>query len=189
MLHYPRAMKPYTPAEVTRLLWWAHRQVSALRRQGLAAAVALGVGAGLRGTEMLTVRSSDVRLRGDHVIVTVRGPSARQVPVRPAYAGAVLEATSGAQGRHLFRDPVPWVQYVHYRHGRADQGNRRRATGFRSSVGLCGADTAALVGVERCWSTFTDVGEGYRVVGPAGWWGGCVRCGLGAVWMPVLGGF
>ncbi|MFC9790368.1 hypothetical protein [Rhodococcus sp. NPDC127528] len=111
-LHYPHVAKPYTPAQVSRLLWWALRQVSDVRRRGLAAAVALGVGAGLRGTEMLTIRSPDVRSRGDHVIVAVPGPSARQVPVRAAYAGAVIEAAQRADGGHLFREPVPRVEFV-----------------------------------------------------------------------------
>ncbi|WP_245709242.1 hypothetical protein [Rhodococcus tukisamuensis] len=112
VLHYPRTANPYTPAEVSRLLWWAPRQVNAVRRRGLAAAVALGVGAGLRGTEMLSVSSSDVRERGDYVIVAVRGQNARQVPVRPAYAGAVLEAAENAHGGQLFHDPLPPVNAV-----------------------------------------------------------------------------
>ncbi|WP_245816382.1 site-specific integrase [Rhodococcus maanshanensis] len=109
VLHYPFTVNPYTPAEVSRLLWWAPRQATAVRRRGLAAVVALGAGAGLRGTEMVSVRSSDVRERGDHVIVAVRGPSARQVPVRPAYADAVLEAAENAHGGHVFHDPFPAV--------------------------------------------------------------------------------
>lgn len=107
VLHYPRTVTPYTSAQVAGLLWWAPRQSTALRRRTLAAAVALGAGCGLRGTEMMTVRASDVRIRGDHVIVTVTGPRARQVPVRPQYAAAVLDAAERAAGGHLFRDPVP----------------------------------------------------------------------------------
>lgn len=107
VLHYPCTATPYTAAQVSRLLWWAPRQRTALRRRVLAAAVALGGGAGLRGTEMMTVRTSDVRVRGEHVIVTVRGPRARQVPVRPRYTSAVLDAAERAAGGHLFRDPVP----------------------------------------------------------------------------------
>ncbi|MGW0177214.1 hypothetical protein ACWDUM_25595 [Rhodococcus sp. NPDC003322] len=112
VLHYPHGAKPYTFAQVSRLLWWAPRQVTAIRRRGLAAAVALGAGAGLRGTEMMSVRSSDVRERSPHVIVTVRGPMARQVPVRPAYADAVLEAADNAHGGPLFHDPLPPVWAV-----------------------------------------------------------------------------
>ncbi|WP_072814680.1 hypothetical protein [Rhodococcus zopfii] len=107
VLHNPCTANPYTPAQVARLLWWAPRQTTELRRRTLAAAVALGAGCGLRGIEMMTVRASDVRVRGDHVIVTVTGPRARQVPVRPQYAAAVLAAVDRAAGGHLFRDPVP----------------------------------------------------------------------------------
>ncbi|WP_231496494.1 hypothetical protein [Rhodococcus sp. UNC363MFTsu5.1] len=112
VLHYARTANPYTFAEVSRLLWWAPRQVTAIRRRGLAAAVALGAGAGLRGTEMMSVRSSDVRERGAHVVVTVHGSKTRQVPVRPAYAGAVLEAAEKAHGGPLFHDPLPPVWAV-----------------------------------------------------------------------------
>ena len=111
-LRAPPPRRPYTPAQVAQLLWWAPRQASAVRRQGLAAAVALGVGAGLGGTEMLGVGASDVRVRGEHVIVRVRGRRGREVPVRPQYCGAVLAALESAGGGHLFRDPVPRVEFV-----------------------------------------------------------------------------
>ncbi|WP_009478358.1 hypothetical protein [Rhodococcus sp. JVH1] len=64
---------PYTSEQVETLLWWAPRQASAVRRRGLGAAVALGVGAGLAGAEMVNVGAADVRVRGEHVIVTVSG--------------------------------------------------------------------------------------------------------------------
>ncbi|MFD4295076.1 hypothetical protein ACFWPA_16610 [Rhodococcus sp. NPDC058505] len=119
-LPYPRSTVPYSGRQVSQLLWWAPRQRSVVRRQGLAAAVALGVGAGLRGTEMLRVRASDIRRRGEHVIVAVSGPRARQVPVRPAYAAAVLDAAKQAGGGHLFRDPVPRVEFVGLLLGRCE---------------------------------------------------------------------
>ncbi|MGW4479454.1 hypothetical protein [Rhodococcus triatomae] len=112
VLHYPHGEQPYTFAQVSRLLWWAPRQGTAIRRRGLAAAVALGAGAGLRGTEMMSVRSSDVRERSAHVIVAVRGPMTRQVPVRPAYADAVLAAADNAHGGPLFHDPLLRVNAV-----------------------------------------------------------------------------
>ncbi|WP_245709232.1 hypothetical protein [Rhodococcus tukisamuensis] len=120
VLRYPRSTVPYSGTQVSQLLWWAPRQRSTVRQQGLAAAVALGVGAGLRGTEMLGVRASDVRRRGEHVIVAVRGPRARQVPVRPEYAAAVLDAAEQAGGGHLFRDPVPRVEFVGLLLGRCE---------------------------------------------------------------------
>lgn len=111
-LRYPRTVAPYTAAQVAQLLWWAPRQASAVRRRGLAAAVALGVGAGLRGTEMLNVGVPDVQVRGEHVIIEVRGAKRRDVPVRPAYREAVLASAERASRGHLFRDPVPRVEFV-----------------------------------------------------------------------------
>nr|WP_271213978.1 hypothetical protein [Rhodococcus wratislaviensis]GLK41227.1 hypothetical protein GCM10017611_81030 [Rhodococcus wratislaviensis] len=104
--------RPYTSEQVETLLWWVPRQASVVRRQGLAAAVALGVGAGLAGAEMVNVGAADVRVRGEHVIVTVSGRRARQVPVRPAYREAVLASAEQAGRGHLFRDPVPRVEFV-----------------------------------------------------------------------------
>ncbi|KAF0956949.1 hypothetical protein [Rhodococcus sp. T7] len=63
----------YTTEQVETLLWWAPRQASVVRSQALAAVVALGVGLGLAGAEMVNVGASDVWLRGEHMIVTVRG--------------------------------------------------------------------------------------------------------------------
>ncbi|MFG1782646.1 hypothetical protein ACGFIU_09410 [Rhodococcus oryzae] len=120
VLRYPRPTMPYSGTQVSQLLWWAPRQRSAVRRQGLAAVVAIGVGAGLRAAEMLNVRASDVRRRGEHVIVAVRGSRARQVPVRPEYAAAVLEVAERAGGGHLFRDPVPRVEFVGLLLGRCE---------------------------------------------------------------------
>ncbi|MGO4202775.1 hypothetical protein AB4Z09_13685 [Rhodococcus sp. TAF43] len=112
VLPYPRLQGPYTWAQAARLCAWAPRQRTALRRQRLSAALALGFGAGLRATEMITVTASDVRVRGDRVIVSVRGRRERQVPVLAPYADAVAEAAGRAGGGHLFRDPVPRVEYV-----------------------------------------------------------------------------
>ncbi|QYA99618.1 hypothetical protein I1A62_00365 (plasmid) [Rhodococcus sp. USK10] len=53
---------PYTSEQVETLLWWAPRQASAVRGRGLAAAVALGVGAGVAGAEMFNVGASEVRV-------------------------------------------------------------------------------------------------------------------------------
>ncbi|MDH6283898.1 hypothetical protein [Prescottella agglutinans] len=111
-LPYPRPSAPYTWAQAVRLCAWAPRQRSDVRRQGLSAALALGFGAGLRATEMITVTAADVRVRGDRVIVTVRGPRPRQVPVLAPYADAVVEAAERAGGGHVFRDPLPRVEYV-----------------------------------------------------------------------------
>jgi hypothetical protein len=66
----------------------------------------------LRGTEMLNVGVPDVQVRGEHVIIEVRGAKRRDVPVRPAYREAVLASAERASRGHLFRDPVPRVEFV-----------------------------------------------------------------------------
>ena len=92
-LRAPPPRRPYTPAQVAQLLWWAPRQASAVRRQGLAAAVALGVGAGLRGTEMTGVSAADVRVRGEHVIID------RSWAQGPGRSGAPAVPRRGTRGR------------------------------------------------------------------------------------------
>jgi integrase len=102
----------YTDAQTRWLVECASQQPTPSRQHRLAAALALGLGAGLRATEMIRVTASDVRVRRSRVFVRVGGPPVREVPVLERYAPSVVEAARRAGGGHLFRDPVPRVEYV-----------------------------------------------------------------------------
>jgi hypothetical protein len=88
---------PYGDREVVALLATAGAQRSTKRRIHAAAAICLGVGAGITGEAAARVRGTDVRSdrtdAGQLVLVGVEG---RQVPLHAAFAGPVLFAASVA---------------------------------------------------------------------------------------------
>lgn len=74
-------VRPYTPADVAALESWARGQHSADRRASAAALLALGLGAGLTGREIVAAKAADLDIRGNLVLVQVRGENPREVPV------------------------------------------------------------------------------------------------------------
>jgi hypothetical protein len=86
---------PYGDWEVVALLATAATQRSAKRRIHAAAAICLGVGAGVTGEAAARVRGTDVRTArtaaGTLVLVGVQG---REVPLHAAFAGPVLTAAT-----------------------------------------------------------------------------------------------
>ena len=87
-----RAKKPYSAAEIAGFLALADAQPTAERRMRAAGLVCLGAGAGLIRGDLRGVRGSDVACRSGGVIVQVRGPRARAVPVLARYQGRLLAA-------------------------------------------------------------------------------------------------
>ncbi|MFY9931130.1 MAG: hypothetical protein WAK82_24335, partial [Streptosporangiaceae bacterium] len=66
------------------------------RRMRAAALVCLGAGAGLIRGDLRRVRGTDVACRSGGVVVDVRGPRERAVPVLPLYQGRLLAAAGFA---------------------------------------------------------------------------------------------
>jgi integrase len=91
-----RAKAPYSPAEIAGFLALADAQPTAGRRMRAAALVCLGAGAGLIRGDLREVRGADVARRSGGVVVQVRGPRARAVPVLARYQEPLLAAAAHA---------------------------------------------------------------------------------------------
>jgi hypothetical protein len=95
-----RAKAPYRPAEIAGFLALAEAQPTAERRMRAAGLVCLGAGAGLIRADLRDVRGSDVIARSGGLVVAVRGPRARVVPVLARYH-ARLRASARFAGTGL----------------------------------------------------------------------------------------
>jgi hypothetical protein len=91
-----RAKQPYSPAEIAGFLALADAQPTAGRRMRAAGLVCLGAGAGLIRGDLRDVRGTDVACRSGGVVVAVRGPRARAVPVLARYQDRLLAAAAHA---------------------------------------------------------------------------------------------
>ncbi len=91
-----RAKQPYSPAEVAGFLALADAQPTQGRRMRAAGLICLGAGAGLIRGDLRDVRGTDVACRSGGVIVQVRGPRGRAVPVLARYQGRLLAAARHA---------------------------------------------------------------------------------------------
>jgi integrase len=91
-----RAKEPYSPAEIAGFLALADAQPTAGRRMRAAGLICLGAGAGLIRGDLRDVRGTDVACRSGGIIVQVRGPRARAVPVLARYHGPLLAAARHA---------------------------------------------------------------------------------------------
>jgi len=102
-----RSKQPYGPAEIGGFLALAGAQPTAERRMRAAALVCPGAGAGLVRGDLRGVRGTDVACRSGGVLVQVRGPRERAVPVLARYQGRLLEAAAFAGDALLCggRDP------------------------------------------------------------------------------------
>jgi integrase len=111
-----RAKHPYSPAEISGFLALADAQPTAARRARAAGLVCLGAGAGLIRSDLRSVRGTDITARSGGVIVQVRGPRPRGVPVLARYHGPLLESAAFAgdqlvtggtdPGRHNIANPL-----------------------------------------------------------------------------------
>jgi integrase len=87
-----RAKDPYRPAEIAGFLALADAQPTPERRMRAAGLVCLGAGAGLIRADLRDARGTDVACRSGGVIVQVRGPRSRAVPVLARYHARLLAA-------------------------------------------------------------------------------------------------
>ena len=111
-----RAKQPYSAAEIAGFLALADAQPAASRRMRAAGLVCLGAGAGLIRGDLRDARGKDVAARSGGLVVAVRGPRARVVPVlaryharlRPAArsAGTALICGGADPGRRNITNPL-----------------------------------------------------------------------------------
>jgi hypothetical protein len=91
-----RAKKPYGPAEIAGFLALADARPAMERRMRATALICLGAGAGLIRGGLRDVRGTDVACRSGGVLVQVRGPRARTVPVLARCQDRLLAAAKFA---------------------------------------------------------------------------------------------
>jgi integrase len=77
--------RPYAPSDIAALHSWAQSQGTPRRQLDAMALLTLGLGAGLATRELLSVRTSDLELRDDHVLIIVWESRPRLVPVLPEW--------------------------------------------------------------------------------------------------------
>jgi integrase len=135
-----RAPSPYSPAERAELAAVAAAQRDPAKRASALALVVFGTGAGLRPGELVALRGSDVARHGRQVVVHVRGPAARVVPVTSRYAGRAWELARRAGSGHVFRP------------GPADRSYKNFVTNF--ARGLAADPAAPALSMRRARSTF-----------------------------------
>jgi integrase len=101
--HLPRerAKAPYGPGEIAGYLARADAQPTAARRQRAGALVCLGAGAGLTPSDLRGLTGADVAVRSGGVVVDVRGPNRRTVPVLARYHERLLRAAASCGGGFL----------------------------------------------------------------------------------------
>jgi integrase len=87
-----RAKQPYSAAQIAGFLALADAQPTMARRMRASGLVCLGAGAGLIRGDLRDVRGSDVACRSGGVIVQVKGPRARAVPVLARFQDRLLAA-------------------------------------------------------------------------------------------------
>lgn len=131
---------PYSPAERAELAGLAAAQRDPVQRASVLAMVVFGAGAGLRPGELVALRGSDVTRRGRQVVVCVRGPAARVVPVTPDYARRAWELARCAGRDFVFRP------------GPADRGYKNFVSNFTRD--LAGDPAVPRLSLRRARSTF-----------------------------------
>lgn len=112
---YPRANDalPYSPSEVSDYMALVDKQKTRRRSRLLEGLLALGIGAGLRGTEMTRVWARHVHREDDFTVIHVPGDSSRTVPFRRRFAPVVNQMALDHEAEPLLgpfredqRDPL-----------------------------------------------------------------------------------
>jgi len=134
------AAPPYSLSERTELFSVARAQRKKWRRHSALVLLALGIGAGLRTSEIVAVTGDDVVCSGRVVFIRVGGARAREVPVRGGQAGVLGVLASEVGSAYLFHPE------------QAD----RRAGNFVNDfcAGVTADPAAARLSVGRCRSSY-----------------------------------
>jgi hypothetical protein len=133
------ASLPYTTAERTELWSWCGSFRLPWRRNAGLVLLGLGIGAGLRPQEIVSVRGDDVIVTACGVCLVVAGPKPRTVAVRAPYASFLSGAGRGAGRAHLFHP------------GGADRSYHNFVNDFCRLVATPGAPRLSSL---RCRSSF-----------------------------------
>jgi len=122
------AVRPYSLAEQAALFSWATGQPDGERYSSAMTLLALGLGAGLTGSEIARLKIGQIQVDDEGVVVHVDGTRPREVPVLREWEGMLVERVAG-------RDAGSWA----FREGREGE-NRNLITDFtarsRGEVGL-----------------------------------------------------
>jgi len=111
-------VRPYTQAEQAALYSWATGQPDGERYSSAMTLLALGLGAGLTGSEIARLKIGDIQVDDEGVVVHVVGGRPREVPVLREWEGMLVERVAG-------RDAGSWA----FREGREGE-NRNLVTDF-----------------------------------------------------------
>lgn len=98
------ASRPYTAREIALLDGWAQAQLSTERATSARALLALGLGAGLTGSEIIAAQAEDVSKGPSGTLITVHAVQQRTVPLLPQWAEELTARTRFLNGHGwLFR--------------------------------------------------------------------------------------
>ena len=171
-----RAKAPYSPAEISGYLALADAQPTRERRMRAAGLVCLGAGAGLIRGDLRDARGADIACRSGGVVVQVRGPRARAVPVLARYhapllaaarfAGAALICGGDDPGRRNLTNPL--ISALDGGGGlpRLDT-SRLRATWLADCADLLGLATFMAAAGISCSQRLGDLAAGLEPGGEA----------------------
>ncbi|TFB56746.1 hypothetical protein [Cryobacterium tagatosivorans] len=96
---------PYSKGDLATLRTWAQSQATGGRQTSAAVLLALGIGAGLAGREILAVRVRDIEVSDHGVVVTVCGDRPRDVGVLRSWEAALIDRSrSGDADKYAFRE-------------------------------------------------------------------------------------
>ena len=164
----------YTDHELAAYLALADTQPTLARRARASGLIALGAGAGLLGVDLRTVRGTDVVQRSGGVLVEVKGPRARVVPVHGSLAPRALVAARHAAGDFVIGGKEPnrrnvTTPLIASLCGGADlprlELSRLRATWLALVASRIGLATFLYAAGITCSQHLGDVTEGLSVLG------------------------
>jgi integrase len=171
-----RSKAPYSAAQIAGYLALADAQPTAARRMRAAGLVCLGGGAGLIRGDLRDVRGSDIIARSGGVLVQVRGPRARVVPVLARYHEPLLAAAASAgtglvtggtdPGRRNVTTPLITALAGGTGLPRLDT-SRLRATWLADCADLLGLATFLHAAGIRCSQRLGDLVAGLEPAGEA----------------------
>ncbi|MEO7544862.1 MAG: hypothetical protein ABIT21_00975, partial [Terrimesophilobacter sp.] len=92
-----RPSTPYTLRELITLRSWAAAQGTENRRTNAAALLALGIGAGLTGREIVDITFEDIQVDENGVLVFVHGDRERTVPLLREWESALRDRVATAE--------------------------------------------------------------------------------------------
>ena len=110
-----KASAPYTAPEVARLRTWASSLSTQHRRVSMTTVLGLGLGAGLKSSEIAALEAGDVVVDEYGVLLAVRGEAPREVPMLTEWS-ELIAALAGATMRRDQKLVLPRRQSAFNRH-------------------------------------------------------------------------